>query len=69
MDDQDKDSFAIVGGVIVFLALILFLVGCQSIPEASREKVIEAALEPGKDSRCIEVLGFKGCYTKERTEQ
>ena len=57
------------------LTLLLTLTGCAntSSPEADAAKIenkktlIEAAIQPGKDRRCISILGFEGCYERERT--
>jgi hypothetical protein len=48
----------------------LMLASCTGLglsPE-DKSRVVEAALAPAKDSRCIEFLGFKFCYTRERIE-
>jgi len=48
----------------------LMLASCTGLglsPE-DKSRVVEAALAPAKDSRCVEFLGFKFCYTRERIE-
>ena len=62
---------------ILLLITLLILGGCQTAetPEQvqaeieNKRLIIEAGVKPGKDARCLEFMGFKGCYTKERTEQ
>ena len=49
---------------------VLLLSSCTGLglsPE-DKSKVVEAALAPAKDSRCVEFLGFKFCYVRERVE-
>jgi len=55
---------------ILLLIGVLLLSSCTGLglsPE-DKSKVVEAALAPAKDSRCVEFLGFKFCYVRERVE-
>ena len=60
----------------ILLATLTMITGCMNQPQSeaaeaarieNKKTLIEATVQPGKDSRCVSVMGFQMCYERERT--
>ena len=62
---------------IIALILVVSLMGCANQePRTAEQKVadsilaqtlLDGALTPGKDKRCVHILSFELCYSRERS--